>query len=92
VIAKKNRFALPRFSFADSKDEAQGIVAWAVEGATLLLTHLTTKGMIALSQPQQARVDKLIAESVSVREFVRTCTVQDPAKDITTMELFENYS
>jgi len=48
--------------------------------------------MIALSQPQQARVDKLIAESVSVREFVRTCTVQDPAKDITTMELFENYS
>jgi phage/plasmid-associated DNA primase len=74
------------------QEEAQGIVTWAIEGAATLLFNLAEKGKIALSQAQQARVDKLIAESVSVWEFVRLCIVQDPAKDMTTSELFENYS
>jgi phage/plasmid-associated DNA primase len=83
---------VPDFAEKLWQDEAQGIVAWAIQGATLVLSLLAANGKIQLSKDQQARVDKLIAESVSVWEFVRTCLLQNPEKDITTDELFDNYS
>lgn len=74
------------------KDEGPGIVAWAIRGAALLLEDHATKGKVELSRDQQKRIDKLIAESMSVREFVRVCIIREPKKDMTTDELFENYS
>jgi len=82
---------IPNFAEVLWEQEGEGIVAWAVRGAALLLSDLKTYGHVKLSQQQQERIDRIIAESVCVREFVRQCVQAQPGSDLSSGELFVQY-
>jgi P4 family phage/plasmid primase-like protien len=55
------------------KEESSGILLWMIEGARMHLDELKECGDYVFSEKQKERVEVLLAESDSVREFVRTC-------------------
>lgn len=55
------------------RDEGEGILRYAVEGAIQLRRELAATGTIQLTDEQRRRVDDLLSESDSVRSFVRDC-------------------
>jgi P4 family phage/plasmid primase-like protien len=76
------------------QEEGTGILLWMVEGAIEHLQELNATGGFTLSEEQKARVDTLLAESDSVREFVRTRLKPSlsPGHDITVEELVQGYA
>ena len=73
-------------------EEGPGILAWMVAGARAHLAELETTGEFALTPRQRGRVNALLAESDSVREFVRQRTEVCPGVDVTGDELAEAYA
>lgn len=71
--------------------EAPGILNWMVEGAIQHLTELDEFGDYQLTERQQDRVDSLLAESDSIREFVKKWVTPAQYADVTTSELVEAY-
>jgi P4 family phage/plasmid primase-like protien len=82
----------PRFLEELIASEASGILNWMIEGARKLLAELKVHGRMQLDQVQRDRVDSLLSESDSLREFARNgiAPVDDDAS-VTTMELVEAY-
>lgn len=75
------------------KQEAPGILLWLVQGAMAHLEELRNGGDFILTAKQQERVEKLLAESDSVREFVRKCVKPgEPHSSVTVEELVQAYS
>jgi P4 family phage/plasmid primase-like protien len=70
--------------------EGPGILNWMIQGAILHLRELETCGDFVLTQAQQDRVEALLAESDSVREFVKTW-LHTSKGDITLGELHQGY-
>lgn len=72
--------------------EGEGILAWGVKGAQMLLDDVKATGKIALSEAQKGRVISFLNESDSVNIFVESKVIQESGKDITGNELLSRYS
>jgi hypothetical protein len=81
----------PRFMEDLLASEASGILNWMVEGARMLLAEIRAAGTVSMTEVQRDRVDSLLAESDSVREFVRKGLAPCIGMDITSHEVMEAY-
>ncbi len=94
VIHFKRTEAAKRVTnFADVllKDEAEGILAWTVEGAVKHLKELEDGGDYELTQGQRDHVESWILESRSAEEFIRSSVVGKPKADVAVEELLNGY-
>jgi P4 family phage/plasmid primase-like protien len=73
-------------------EEGPGILRWMVEGARAHLAELAECGDYRLSERQRQRVNALLAESDSVREFIRQRVEVCAGSDVAVYELIEAYS
>jgi putative DNA primase/helicase len=78
--------------------EASGILNWCIEGLSMLYRDYAQAGDIILTAKQQTRVSDLIAESDSLRLFVRNEIVRDDNRmtngqrySLTTKEIIDEY-
>ncbi len=74
------------------KNEGPGILRWLVDGAIQHLHELAMHGDFMLSDRQRQRIDGLLAESDSVREFAANELVKVSGGDITVTELYQHYA
>ena len=83
---------IPFFARKLLKEEGSGILRWMVEGAVLLQKDLETHGTIRLHPAQLRRIENLLAESDSIRSFVRDQVVKaEASSSLTVAELTEAY-
>ena len=73
-------------------NEGPGILRWLVDGARMHLAELADAGDFKLTARQQQRVDALLAESDSVREFIRQRVERCDGADAAAFELVEAYT
>jgi len=74
------------------KEEGSGILRWGLAGFLKLQGEFKATGDFALTPSQQARIDSLLAESDSIRLFVREWIEPDHDGDITTDEFKQAYA
>ena len=95
LIPKYERLkpARPERDFASRllADEGPGILRWMVDGARAHLAELADCGEYVLTARQEQRVNALLAESDSVREFVRQCVETHDGSDVAVFELVKAY-
>ena len=82
---------IPGFDSILLREEGEGILRWAVEGAIQLKRDLDVTGTIQLTEAQRRRVDDLLSESDSVRSFVRESIEQHHGSEIAIHELTATY-
>jgi len=82
---------VPGFDALLLREEGEGILRWAVEGAVRLMRELRDFGVIQLTDAQSRRVDDLLSESDSVRSFVRECVVACHGGEVTIQDLAAAY-
>ena len=83
---------IPFFASRLLEEEGPGILRWMIDGAVALLADLDRYGAVQLSESQERRVEDLLAESDSVRAFVRDCVEKaDALSAITVAELTAAY-
>ncbi len=73
-------------------EEGAGILRWMVDGARAHLAELAECGDYRLTDTQRQRVNSLLAESDSLREFIRQRTEVHHGSDVTVYELVEVYA
>ncbi len=83
---------IPNFADILLKEEASGILNWALEGLALLFQDIDNYGDIFLSDRQQAIVDSLLAESDSLRCFLEERVVSITNGDLSINEIVERYA
>lgn len=78
--------------------EAPGILNWCIDGLSMLYRDYSKSGDITLTANQQKRVSDLLAESDSLRLFVRNEIVRDDTKmgngssySLTAKEIIDEY-
>ena len=95
VVTYKEAFKGKRVQEIDKylvAKEREGILAWCVQGAQLLLSDLQTHGDILLSPEQNERITRLLDESDSIRLFVSgELVATSESIDLTESELREAY-
>ena len=74
------------------REEASGILRWALAGFVKLQAEFATTGDFALTAKQRERVDSLLAESDSLRNFLQARVLPDPEGHITVSEIIEAYA
>jgi phage/plasmid-associated DNA primase len=74
------------------REEGSGILLWAVAGFAKLRKEFDEYGDFQISEQQQYRIDSLLAESESLRLFVRQRIEQDFYGNITTGEFVQAYA
>jgi putative DNA primase/helicase len=73
-------------------EESAGILNWMIEGAVMLLQELDQTGGMVLTAGQKDRVESLLAESDSVRDFVKRGCVKAPREaKVTSEQLLQAY-
>ena len=79
--------------FADKliREEGAGILNWIVEGAMKYLREIADFGNIRLTPKQSYRVQRLLQESDSLDEFVRSRIERAPLDTLTVKELQAAY-
>jgi P4 family phage/plasmid primase-like protien len=83
---------IPFFAARLLEEEGSGILRWMIDGAVAMLDDLARFGAVQLSQQQTKRIEDLLAESDSIRAFVRDCIVPgDSLSTITVTELTAAY-
>ena len=82
---------IPNFGKMLVEEEGEGILAWMVEGAKLLLQDLKEHGRIQLDAIQRKRISDLLAESDSVLAFVTRRVAPTDGGKVFTRDLFEHY-
>ncbi|QHI70135.1 DUF5906 domain-containing protein [Tichowtungia aerotolerans] len=83
---------IPFFATRLLEEEGPGILRWMIDGAVALLSDLEQHGSVQLSENQIKRIEDLLAESDSVRAFVRECVEKaDSLSSITVSELTAAY-
>ena len=74
------------------KEEGSGILRWGLAGFVKLQAEFAERGDFALTDAQRGRVDSLLAESDSLRLFVRERMVRNEYGDVTTSEISQAYA
>jgi P4 family phage/plasmid primase-like protien len=82
---------VPNFDQLLLREEGEGILRWAVEGAVKVVQELRETGRFQLTAVQQRRVDDLLSESDSVRSFVRDGVEQRHGAEVAIHELTAAY-
>ena len=82
---------IPDFAEKLFGEEGQGILNWAITGALTLLAEMDLHGRLQVTAGQQKRVDDLLAESDSVRAYLRADVAACGGLDVTTDELVKGY-
>ena len=83
---------IPNFAELLVKEEGPGIVNWFVKGLEMLLADIDETGDIRLPEEQLTRVDALLAESDSLRIFIRERLRADSQSDLTVSEITGEYA
>jgi putative DNA primase/helicase len=81
----------PNISSRIIAEEGPGIINWMLEGLRLLREDFQLEGRWRLSPKQEQRIEDLLAESDSLRAYVREAVVEDREGSVTTEELFRGY-
>jgi P4 family phage/plasmid primase-like protien len=74
------------------RDEGSGIQRWALAGFVKLQAEFADTGDFALTDKQRERVDSLLAESDSLRCFIRERLQKSAYGDVTTSEISQAYA
>ena len=74
------------------RDEGSGILRWALAGFVKLQSEFAERGDFALTDAQRGRIDSLLAESDSLRLFVRDGLERHGYGDVTTGEFQQAYA
>jgi phage/plasmid-associated DNA primase len=74
------------------REEGSGILRWALAGFVKLQAEFAATGDFALTDAQRERVDSLLAESDSLRLFVRERLRRNEYGDVTTNEISQAYA
>jgi phage/plasmid-associated DNA primase len=74
------------------REEGSGILRWALAGFVKLQTEFAERGDFALTDDQRGRIDSLLAESDSLRLFVRERVERHEYGDITNGEFQQAYA
>lgn len=92
VEFKKPNYAKKIDGFAELllKEEASGILNWALDGLFMLWEDLEKIGDFDMSPTQKKRIENMLGESESVRHFVQNCLVRGHG-NITKEEFKEAY-
>lgn len=84
---------IPDFGSYLIRTEGSGILNWALLGAQKLIKEIPDEGGdIVMSPRQHEIVDSLLAESESLRHFLRASVVEDDYLAVTVTELVEAYA
>lgn len=83
---------IPNFGELLIREEGPGILNWALEGLRMLLKDIEETGDIRLTDRQSGVVDSLLAESDSLRFFLRECVKRDKGSDLTVSEIIQAYA
>jgi phage/plasmid-associated DNA primase len=75
------------------QNEGSGILNWALMGAQMVLSEIPDEGGdLQLTQRQRDTVNSLLAESDSLRWFLRENIAADSSGDLTVAEIVEGYA
>lgn len=74
------------------QEEASGILRWAMAGFVKLQAEFAKCGDFVLSEKQRGRIDSLLAESDSLRIFVREQFERHEYGDVTSAEFQQAYA
>ena len=83
---------IPDFGELLIREEGPGILNWAIKGLRMLLTDIAETGDIRLTPRQAGVVDSLLAESDSLRYFLRENVVKAPGSDLSVGEIVHAYA
>jgi len=86
------KIKIPDFGMQLVREEGSGILNWCIAGLAVLLQDVEKTGDIELSERQRGIVDSLLAESDSLRFFLRERVERAPGHDVAVSELFEAYA
>jgi P4 family phage/plasmid primase-like protien len=74
------------------REEGSGILRWALAGFVKLQTEFAELGDFKLTDAQRGRIDSLLAESDSLRLFVKERITRHEYGDVTATEISQAYS
>ncbi len=74
------------------REEGSGILRWAMAGFVKLQTEFNQFGDFALTETQRGRIDSLLAESDSLRLFVKERMDRHEHGDVTSAEVSQAYA
>lgn len=74
------------------REEGSGILRWAMAGFVKLQAEFAEIGDFKLTEAQRGRVDSLLAESDSLRLFVKERLTRQEYGDVTTSEIQQAYA
>jgi P4 family phage/plasmid primase-like protien len=74
------------------REEGSGILRWALAGFVKLQTEFAELGDFKLTDGQRGRIDSLLAESDSLRLFVKERITRHEYGDVTATEISQAYS
>ena len=84
---------IPDFGEFLIKHEGSGILNWALQGVQMVLADIPEEGGdLVLTARQKQLVEVLMAQSDSVRHFLKARVVADPVCSLTSCELMEAYA
>ena len=83
---------IPDFGKTLVAAEGSGILNWALQGLAALLHDVNEIGDIHLTPRQSGMVDSLLAESDSLRCFLRDCVMRSDTSDLTVSEIIQAYA
>jgi phage/plasmid-associated DNA primase len=88
----KPKKKIPDFGEKLAREESSGILNFAIAGLAMLLDDIDQSGDIALNERQATIVDNLLAESDSLRLFLREAIVEAEGEDLSVNEIIEAYA
>jgi putative DNA primase/helicase len=83
---------IPNFGEALVREEGPGILNWMLEGLLMLLIDIRDTGDIRLTDRQAGVVDSLLAESDSLRWFIRENIQKKDGSDLSVHEIVQAYA
>lgn len=83
---------IPNFADLLIKEEGSGILNWALAGLGMLLDDINECGDIRLAPDQERIVDSLLAESDSLRIFLKENVENHEHSDLSISEIVEAYA
>lgn len=83
---------IPDFGLLLVNEEGSGILNWALRGLGALLEDVRECGDIRLSERQKMIVDSLLAESDSLRHFLKRSLIESDGWDLTVDEIVRAYA